>query len=221
MLAMAERSSILERRRTQSLNLKTEKNQKQSSTKRRLRRKGSNLVYLVLCAFFLLSSSLLSWKDIEISTYGSGVCDGYKGILHISQGDNEGAAGTIFFLFVLNQLLYAEKHSLIPWIHMNNVSHYVYDPIVHGKGDQITFEVQSLVNASWTSFVDSISKQKVAFAGPPSFPKIQRKTKVTVTGNGIWDSYFYPVSAFKPNDVSCQNLPMVRLSHRQIIPARK
>jgi hypothetical protein len=152
-----------------------------------------------------------------------GGCQGYKGILHISQGDVEGAAGTIFFLFVLNQLLYAEKHSLIPWVHLNDISRYVYDPIVHGKGNPITFELPTIVNASWTAFIDPISNQEVAFAGPPlqgDSPTL-RTSNVTVTGNGVWSSYFYPVSRFSPSDPSCTKLPLVRLTHQQIIPGRK
>ena len=62
-----------------------------------------------------------------------GACLGYDGALHIEQGDAEGAAGTIFFLFVINQLIYSEKHNLVAFIHLSDVSKYVYDPIIHGS----------------------------------------------------------------------------------------
>ena len=151
-----------------------------------------------------------------------GICDGYNGVLHISQGDVEGAAGTIFFLFVVNQLIYADKHNLMPWVHLNNVSHYVYDPTVHERGPSITAQMRFGANASWTGFVDPISQQQVAFPGRPlaiQSPLTEQQT--TVTGNGVCNSYFLPVSSFSPGamDVSCQRLPLVRLTHAQIIPA--
>jgi hypothetical protein len=157
------------------------------------------------------------------NNYGSdGVCDGYNGVLHISRGDVEGAAGTIFFLFVLNQLLYADKHNLLPWVHLDNVSHYVYDPKVHGTGPSIRFQMLYGMNVSWAGYVDTISQQQVAFPGRPKAgesPLIQRE--VLVDGNGVWASYFQPVSSFQPGvkSTSCDKVPLIRLTPAQIIPA--
>ena len=186
----------------------------------------SILHYVTVAVLVLSISSTISRKDKnplnDSKSFSAEFCKNFNGILHISQGDSEGAAGTIFFLFVLNQLLYAEKHSLIPFVHLNNVSHYVYDPIVHGRGDPISFEVKAIVNASWIAFEDPILNQQVPFAGPPSFPKsFSEGTKLTLFGNGVWNSYFYPVSEFQPGLVSCNSLPLIRLSHQQIIPACK
>lgn len=60
-------------------------------------------------------------------------CDGFKGIYHIEKGDIGGAAGTIFFQFVIGQIIWAEKYNFKPWVYLNNVSHIVYDSSVHGK----------------------------------------------------------------------------------------
>jgi hypothetical protein len=173
---------------------------------------GAILVFLAIFSF---------WHLRIFQAQGNGICDGYSGVLHISQGDVEGAAGTIFFLFVLNQLIYAEKHNLIPWVHLNNVSHYVYDPNVHGKGPSISFKMLHGVNASWTGFIDPISQQRVAFPGrpvPQQSPLTERE--ITVFGNGVWNSYFQLVSPFFPGaDSSCDKLPLIRLTHAQIIPA--
>lgn len=59
---------------------------------------------------------------------------GYKGILHIAMGDIGGGASTIFFQFVIGQLIYAEQYRLLPLIHFNNVSNIIFDPLVHGGG---------------------------------------------------------------------------------------
>jgi hypothetical protein len=210
------------RRRVQSsaLNCKLSPQHKKGRSQRFRRR---FLVYTIIPIPFLLVL-LFFQHDFSLDNEEFvGGCRGYKGILHISQGDVEGAAGTIFFLFVLNQLLYAEKHSLIPWVHLNDISRYVYDPVVHGEGNPMSFELPTIVNASWTAFIDPISNQEVAFAGPPlqADSPTRRTSKVTVTGNGVWSSYFYPVSRFSPSDPSCTKLPLVRLTHKQIIPGRK
>lgn len=152
-------------------------------------------------------------------------CRGYQGILHIAQGDKEGAAGTIFFLFVLNQIMYAQEHRLIPWVHLNNASYHVHDPVQHGFGPR-TIWVRDIVGASWTSLRDPISEKNFGFPGPPKWNHTQesshsvrtRSQPVTVQGNGVWNSYFDPVSPFSHNDPSCQKLPLVRLSYSQIIP---
>ena len=47
------------------------------------------------------------------------VCFHYDGILLISYADKDGFA-TVFFLYILNQLLYAERHNLLPWIHLDS-----------------------------------------------------------------------------------------------------
>lgn len=181
------------------------------------------LVYTLMPITFLLISLYFQHDHSLGDENIGGACRGYKGILHIAQGDVEGAAGTIFFLFVLNQLAYAEKHALMPWVHLNDISQYVYDPLVHGQGNTISFDVPTIVNASWTAFIDPITKEEVAFAGPPleADMSASRKSKVAVAGTGVWSSYFYPVSRFSPSDRSCTNLPLVRLTHGQIIPARK
>jgi hypothetical protein len=152
-----------------------------------------------------------------------GACHGYSGVLHISQGDVEGAAGTIFFLFVLNQLMYAEKHNLIPWIHMDDVSHYVYDTKVHGEDalppQERNFSILQVVNASWINYIDPTSQQRYPFAGRPV--KLQThmiRQWITVKGNGVWTSYFEPVSNFSPLDESCTSLPLIHLTHSQIVP---
>jgi hypothetical protein len=217
---------MFERRRVPSSHLKSGAVKEFKSPGRRRNYRGCRfLILFVICtSFWFTTSTLIRRQDVQSEREtGIGACLKYKGILLISQGDVEGAAGTIFFLFLLNQILYAEKYSLIPWIHLNNVSRYVYDPRVHGKEKSISFDVPSIVNASWTAFFDPISKEQVPFAGEPSLSHLStsKKAKVTVHGNGVWNSYFYPVSRFTPDDPSCTQLPVVRLTHRQIIPARK
>ena len=60
-------------------------------------------------------------------------CDQYNGILRISSVDNGAASGTVFFLYVVNHLIYANQHNLMPWIHFDpTTSGKVYDFNIHG-----------------------------------------------------------------------------------------
>lgn len=97
-------------------------------------------------------------KTTTASQSIDGACAGYHGVLHIAQGDKEGAAGTIFFLFVINQLIYADKFNLIPWVHLNNVSHYIYDPKVHSSISENGSTTTSTNASSSTSSTGNLSQ---------------------------------------------------------------
>ena len=187
-------------------------------------------VTLYVCYLVLVLTVTLTWiswdlfdlesLDSKIRYNQDGACSGYDGVLHIAQGDVEGAAGTIFFLFVMNQLLYAEKHNLIPFIHLNDVSKYVYDPIVHGSAPSSSATIARGVNASWVNFVDPITKNRFSYAGRPvQIQKALSQELYTVHGTGVWNNYFEPVSGFSFNDKSCTSLPLIGLTEKQIIPA--
>ncbi|KAG7353738.1 hypothetical protein IV203_003093 [Nitzschia inconspicua] len=145
-----------------------------------------------------------------------GSCSGYDGVLHIASGDQEGAAGTIFFLFVVNQLIYADMYNLLPWVHLNNVSKYVYDDKVHGTGQTAEFEILCGKTASWASFTDPITNNQHQFPGMPQGTNLS-SCRIYVEGNGVWNSYFEPV--FSPTDPSCASLPLIRMTYSQIIPS--
>jgi hypothetical protein len=76
-------------------------------------------------------------------------CDGYRGVYHIEKGDIGGAAGTIFFQFVIGQLTWAELHNFKPWVFLNNVSYVIYDPIVHGRGPGVDVDMMGGMNISY------------------------------------------------------------------------
>ena len=143
-------------------------------------------------------------------------CDGYDGILHIAMGDNGGAAGTVFFQFVVGQLLYAERYNLKPWIYFSNYSAVIYDEQVHGKGPGVTIkttgERQALnITRRGGHFRDRIP-------GPPSVVISQEVQVRHFPGTGVWSHYFQPVSDFVPGDKSCEALPYVTLDLKQITP---
>jgi hypothetical protein len=149
----------------------------------------------------------------------AGACSGYDGVLHIAQGDGEGAAGTIFFLFVVNQLIYADMYNLLPWVHLNNVSKYVYDNNIHGRGNTKTFPMMCGKTVSWDVFTDPITNNQHRYPGKPQVATDLAPCQVSISGNGVWNSYFEPVSSFSPNDPSCTSLPLIRMTHSQIIPS--
>ena len=173
-------------------------------------RKPKKTSYLCYFASVIVTAfAWISWERLALESLGSALyhnkgiaCLGYDGVLHIAQGDVEGAAGTIFFLFVLNQILYAEKHNLIPFIHLNNVSKYVYDPTIHGSVPT-SATVARGVNASWVNYVDPITNNRFSYAGRPiRIQKTLSPELYTVYGTGVWNNYFEPVSGFSFDDKS-------------------
>lgn len=161
----------------------------------------------------------LGYNDLCQQDVESSSSPRYKGILLIQQGDVEGAAGTIFYLFVLNQLLYAERHDLYPWIHLNKVSKFVYDEVVHG-GTTIT----SLKNRTTVLRVppwDPTLPAGLAADGcPPPPPALDQPRhwhleRLQLSGNGIWASYFAPRGP--PPTCLLRRLPVVQLTADQIL----
>eukprot|EP00934_Nitzschia_sp_Nitz4_P006970 Nitzschia sp. Nitz4//scaffold169_size48518//31504//32691//NITZ4_007076-RA/size48518-processed-gene-0.95-mRNA-1//-1//CDS//3329538400//6960//frame0 len=153
------------------------------------------------------------------------VCAGYDGVLHIRSGDAGGAAGTIFFIYVVNQLIYADKYNLLPWIHLNNVSKHVYDVAVHGSVDSIPpFHMMGGMTIDFVNdFEDRVGSG--VYAGPPKRLLENQPLKprlYKVDGTGVWSSYFEPVSIFDPSDgipLDCQDKPLLRMHYYHLNPS--
>ena len=71
------------------------------------------------------------WKQKHQPTHHACEDINVNGVLHIESGDEGAAAGTVFFQYVFNQLIYADMYNLKPFVHLNNISKHVYDPIIH------------------------------------------------------------------------------------------
>ena len=147
----------------------------------------------------------------------NGACDGYRGIYHIDKGDIGGAAGTIFFQFVIGQIMWAEEHNFKPWVHLNNVSYVIYDQDVHGKSTGV--DVKMLKGMRISNIVNPIGHRKDVRPGPPiGDPKNFNQTDFHFDGDGVWNHYFEPVSDFVPGDKSCENKPLVTMTLKQVTP---
>ena len=139
----------------------------------------------------------------SLSTACQPLDDSYVGVLHIAMGDIGGGASTIFFQFVIGQLMYAEQYFLLPLIHFNNVSNIIYDQRVHGNGRQATLEFQGMGNASDIARPRGHWRDHVP--GRPYFPQQQQDSNsnsndnkpttktVQLEGTGVWNDYFVPV----------------------------
>jgi hypothetical protein len=145
-------------------------------------------------------------------------CDNYQGLLHIESGDYGGAGGTVFFQFVIGQLIYADQHHLLPFVHFDNFSHLVYDPQVHdmkGYGAEFT----ALGGAKVPSVRDPRMYHAI-YPGPPEYSQNPNKEYVTVhlNGTGVWNHYFHPVSDFCPGDLSCAQKPLLKMERAHVSP---
>lgn len=148
-------------------------------------------------------------------------CDGYRGVLLIQSGDLGAAAGTAFFQYVINQISYAERYHLLPWIHFNNVSQHVYDPLVHG-GVNTTVKCKDgmeipFVDVRAPNGTKLTGLRGMHFPGRPRSAKgTPKDTTITVSGNGVWTSYFEPVSDFRKGDKSCEALPIINMTYHHL-----
>jgi hypothetical protein len=137
-------------------------------------------------------------------------CHGYNGVYHIQSGDYGGASGTIFFQFVVAQLVYADLHNLLPFVYLTNYSHLIYDNQVHGgnRGAGLTFD---LLDSHRVSTLQDPRWHRALYPGPLEqrregdtnhHPRGRRRT-YTIAGDGVWSHYFQPVSDYCPTDKSC------------------
>eukprot|EP00980_Cylindrotheca_fusiformis_P008768 scaffold1869_cov122-Cylindrotheca_fusiformis.AAC.30 len=203
------------------------------------------ILCFLVTTFALMSSSLVVGQFLlsknertpslfeSLSTYGEGAaatssmysgktkptntaCDGYRGIYHIEKGDIGGAAGTVFFQFVIGQLIWAEKYNFKPWVYFNNISYIIYDPLVHGRGAGVNFTMLGGANVTYINRPNGQWRDSVP--GPPGNLHALSPKKFIFTGNGVWENYFEPVSDFVPGDKSCENKPLVTMDLYLVTP---
>jgi hypothetical protein len=150
----------------------------------------------------------------------TGYCEGKAGILMIQGGDAEAAVGTLFFMYVVNHLIYADQNNLVPWIHLNSVFP-CYDAIVHGNETK-TFTMMGGVTESKIVGKDAMEckywKRPQLYPGPIKVNRHLTPQNFTIKGNGLWPSYFEPLSGYPPDDPSCQDTPLFSLHTRSIFP---
>lgn len=174
----------------------------------------------------------------------SGACEGYDGIVHIQQGDRGGASGkflclrcfgcpsmtrlsltcltrtgAIFFSFIVGMLQWADQHNYKPWIHLNDFSQPVYDPVVHTRGENTKFSMMSGKEIGFAR--DPIDPFGYHFPGQPKMEEgVVELTlrEYEFSGTGIWNHYFEPVSDFAPGDSSCESKPYVHFDISRVVP---
>jgi hypothetical protein len=149
-------------------------------------------------------------------THSACRADDVQGIYHIAIGDIGGASGTIFFQFVIAQILYAEQHGLKPWVYLSNVSHVVYDNAVHGAGSGVTLAALTGRDATYVRRYGGLRRDFTP--GPPD-PNTPVKSEVLhFAGTGVWEHYFEPISDFVPGDTSCAQKLYVTMDIYLITP---
>eukprot|EP00563_Minutocellus_polymorphus_P009657 CAMPEP_0181023626 /NCGR_PEP_ID=MMETSP1070-20121207/2145_1 /TAXON_ID=265543 /ORGANISM="Minutocellus polymorphus, Strain NH13" /LENGTH=975 /DNA_ID=CAMNT_0023100641 /DNA_START=98 /DNA_END=3025 /DNA_ORIENTATION=- len=148
------------------------------------------------------------------------ICDGYDGIMWVSRVIRKAGAGTLFFQSIVDSLVYAEKYNLLPWVWINDDENKpCYDNRVHGAGPNITFshltgEIEELVGEGKMACKTKHGTRP----GPPDYMHLEIADH-TVIGNGMWQSYFQPVSSVQLfADPSCASKPVFELSRSQVMP---
>lgn len=170
------------------------------------------------------NSPLLNGQNhtkVLINPEKSGICDGKKGILLIRKSDGDSAIGTKLFSYVINQLQYADQNNLVPWIHLDP-AFPCYDESVHGNETTLSFTWPSGMKES--KIIEMGDKKCVwqrgggHYPGPVVTTKAKRE-QFDLIGNGIWQSYFKPLTEPIPiHDPSCRDKPLFSLHKKSIYP---
>ena len=163
------------------------------------------------------SSRTLPSHSQQIHVNRTHPCANYDALLHIKSGDKGAAAGTLFFQYVINQLIYADLHNLMPFIHLNNITHNVYDDDVHGTGEGLNLTITSELEVPWVN--DTKHPERPSFPGKPgSRNNLKGEKKVWFRGTGVWTHYLEQVSEYDPQNSLCQKLPYVNLTYKHLNP---
>ena len=147
-------------------------------------------------------------------------CDGYDGVLLISAVGRKASTATAFFTSVLNQLIFADKHNLKPWVHLRNKSDglIIYDEKVHNETSN-TVRTFEMVHGMAVRFARHESSDHEIYPDRPDKKSPLKQVQFTVPpGNGIWNSYFEPVSDFVPGDESCRSKPLIEMEEVLVSP---
>jgi hypothetical protein len=165
-----------------------------------------------------LDASLRCNQTIQRSL-GGGRCDGKDGILLIQRGDRQSAVGTMFFLYAVNQLIYADKNNLQPWIHFLPKPP-CYDPGVHGTStttfQMMTGPTEEQIYGTGDQFC-RFAQQNSYYPGPLKFPKQFQLQNFSLKGNGVFETYFHSFG-YPLDDISCRDKPLVILKPPSVDP---
>jgi hypothetical protein len=185
-------------------------------------RQGNNLTPISTVGLISHRNTTIIPQNGRLQLKQGHLCDGYDGILFISHVLATAGAGTLFFLSLVDSLLYAEKYNLYPFIHVNNdLNRPCYDPKVHGNGSTIvefshlTGRISSLIGKGNMSCWNKQETQRMRRPGPPIMEDFYTKN-YTLKGNGLWNSYFEPVTPYPFDDDSCQETPVFQMKRHDI-----
>jgi Alpha-(1,6)-fucosyltransferase N- and catalytic domains len=147
-----------------------------------------------------------------------GICTGKDGILLIQRGDQQSAIGTMFFLYAVNHLIYADMNNLQPWMHFLPTPP-CHDPEIHGTSP-VTFQMmtgvkETDIHGKGPSFCKHNGKDS-HYPGELRFSEL-KPMSVTLEGNGIFDTYFQTLGN-PALDPSCRMKPLLILKPRSVDP---
>jgi len=149
----------------------------------------------------------------------SSVCNKYNGILHIGAVGSESGTAAAFFIDVLNQLLYADKYDLLPWIHLTRAtSELVFDDEAHGHYNLTEYLASS--GALSVSLEQDPRNAELLFPGKPVSSNTQGvvPSRYSFEGTGVWTSYFSGHVPDFQNDPSCKYKPVISLERSLVTP---
>jgi calcineurin-like phosphoesterase family protein len=156
----------------------------------------------------------------EDQKFPAGFCEGKDGVLMIQRGDSESAVGTLFFMYIVNHLIFADQNNLLPWVHLDP-AFPCYDASVHGNNVK-SFTMLSGIRETQIYGDNDLTcmywRRKQHYPGPVTISDKLTPQNFTIKGNGLWESYFEPMGGYPPDDPSCRDKPLLQLNKRSVFP---
>lgn len=168
-----------------------------------------------------------TFRQRMISDETTTSCDGKDGIMVIKEGGAGAAFGAVFFRWILVQLQYAEKHNLVPVIHLNNFSQKVFDAnaamlsfegmVQHPALNLVGNWEDHFMNSSSSTTSLGVKARDCLLNWKPGPPQGHSNiTTLQLNGNGLWQLYFAPVPRLPLDPKSCNNKILVSLTRNEI-----
>lgn len=139
------------------------------------------------------------------------VCQNSNGVLLIQYVSSTDSTASGIFNSILNQLLFAERHNLKPWVSLDPTHRTpIFDNARHYASPQSLAPMtrkQSIImsiDKSGQSHVVGFSKER----------SVLLESTYQVNTSKVWETYFEPVSDFAPGDESCDTL--VQFEQQQV-----
>ena len=166
---------------------------------------------VILCGLFCVVDRFQYVTSVSFNdTICAEIRRKYDGVLMIIATDRHAGFSTAVFSYVTNHILYANMFNLLPWVYFHPMS---TGPIFSTTDNRGSVDLNLLLNSS-----SEIGCRRQKEPNPPSLSRAITPHNATrfLPPHGLWDDYFYPISAYRPS-LNCP-IKIFHIAQRCVFP---